>query len=84
MAAGKSTESSKQEAYRLSMHSSSAGGPSPECAPIIEATQHDNSVLWGWGPYAQQIVEGFIGAVTTCPGDGVILKWLDDVVEMAE
>jgi hypothetical protein len=84
VAAGKSTESSKREAYRLSTRPSSTDGPSPERTPIVEATQHDSSVLWGRGPYVQRIVEGFIGAVTACPGDGVILKWLDDVVEMAE
>ena len=84
-AAAKSTKESRQAAFRLSKAGPDNGSlSSPGLTPIAQATQHDGSVLWGRGPHAERIVDGFKKALKTCPGDGVILKWLDDVTSMTE
>ena len=83
--AAKSTEGSRQAAFELSKAAPDNGSISPSTSSqIAQATVCDGSVLWGRGPHAEHLVEGFEKALKTCPGDAIILKWLDDVTNMAK
>jgi hypothetical protein len=69
---------------RINIHTISTRTPvEGQISPIQKATLMDGSVLWGRGAHALKIVDDFEAALNRLPGDGPLLNWVENLINMA-